>query len=161
MNFLTKKKLIIISGILLIIVSSFFIPTAMEKYNWHKNKKIIEAYAQGSSMSLIGLTDVQLQQCTISCNGGCCTGGQFQGCMALTTNDCPLSQEISGTMTGGSMSFVLEDTIDITTAGIKNGGQMIGGFMSSFMPSSPNNCMAGEAGCVGSCCSKGDSYGGR
>ena len=152
MGFLSKKRLIITSGILLIIVGSFFIPTALEKYRWYKNKKIIKAYAQGSSLSLLGLSGVQLQQCTVSCQGGCCIGGANQACAALLVSDCPLCQEISGTKSGGDMSFTLATTIDITTAGVKAGGQIIGGFLSAVMPNSPNNCFAGEAGCVGSCC---------
>ena len=62
---------------------------------------------------------------------------------------------------GSQMSFVLLYTTDISQAGISAGGQILGGFTSMFMPSSPNKCFAGIGGCVGSCCAMEESYGGR
>ena len=156
MNILSKKRLMILSGILLIIVGSFFMPSALEKYRWYKNKRIIKAYAQELKLSSLGIPKVQLGDCSVSCNGGCCIGGANQSCAALLVSDCPLCQEISGTKAGGDMSFALATKINIGKAGIKDGGPVIGAFLSAVMPNSPNNCMAGEGGCVGSCCSDED-----
>lgn len=152
MKRIINKKSIFFAVISILIIGILAGPPIFKELRWRHNVKSVKAFTSGGGgMYLIGLNNVTLTPCVVSCNGGCCTGGT--ACNVLTVNDCPLTQEVSGSMAGGQMSFALLYTTDLAQAGVTAGGSIIGGLTSALMPSSPNKCIAGYGGCVGVCCS--------
>lgn len=129
------------------LISWSFVPDLVVRYRFfHVNRAI----AVGVYPQQLGLTGVSLTNCTISCDGGCCTGGSL--CSSLTVNDCPKTQEVSGGMSGGTGTMALFAIEDIGMAGVSNGGDLIAGMTVITQPKN-NVCLAGQGGCTGSCCS--------
>jgi len=136
-----KKRYLFIFIILLLLVN--FLPQIDRWYHFHK-----AAEAVGGFTMQFGITGVMLNQCTISCNGGCCSGGSL--CSQLDTGRCSQSQEVSGGPAGGNGNAVILSTSMINGAGIKSGGQTITGCTSQTM--CEGGVAAGEGGCMGSGC---------
>ncbi|MFH0892665.1 MAG: hypothetical protein V1867_07900 [Candidatus Falkowbacteria bacterium] len=145
-------KMIKHKRILLALVSFFFLflffaaPAIKSEYRWFKIKRAISAIGYPEQL---GLTNIKTIQCVVSCDGACCQGGAL--CSALTPADCPKTQEVSGMMAGGTGNMALFAIEDLSTSGVKAGGQLIAGMTSITMPKA-NVCLAGRVGCVGTCC---------
>jgi hypothetical protein len=142
MKIITKKKAVIYIGVILLILAYF----SPQIYQYYWVKKELNAVA--SFPTQLGLNNVMLTQCTISCNGGCCTGGAL--CSTLDSGRCTSYQEVKGSPAGGTGNMTLLSMMQISGAGVAMGNPMIAGCMT------PNMCdsgvVAGLGGCIGAGC---------
>lgn len=139
-------KQITICAVISAVISLSFVPDLVNRYRFFKVKKAIAVSAYPVQ---IGLTGVTLINCQVSCYGGCCVGGAL--CSSLTVADCPKTAQASGAPAGGTGNMALFSLEDLSIAGVRNGGQLMAGMTSITLPKA-NVCLAGEAGCVGTCC---------
>ncbi|MCK4554611.1 hypothetical protein KAU19_06680 [Candidatus Parcubacteria bacterium] len=137
----SKKRIILGIGLSVILVSGYFlIPQFVNYFKW---KNSVEA--AGSFPYQIGLTNVTMIQCTVSCNGGCCIGGTL--CEIKDPAACAAYQEVNGTIAGGMGNNALFSTQAIAQSGLTNGGQLIAGGMSTVLMD--NGVLASVGGCYG------------
>ena len=120
----------------LIGVYYYFLPEA----RWHK-----AVQSAGGYPYQIGLLNTQQIQCIISCNGGCCMGGQL----------CAQYVQVSGSMSGGMGTMALFSLMQTSMAGYKPGDSIIAGGMT--MTEMDNGVLASPGGCSGCGMGKADS----
>lgn len=126
--------------IIIISLGYFFMPRVVDYFEWQKAVR-----AAGSLPYQIGLTNVTMIQCTVSCNGGCCMGGTL--CTTKDSATCTTYSEITGTQAGGMGNQALFLNSAISQAGVSSGGQLIAGGMSPVLMD--NGVLAGPGGCYG------------
>ena len=137
-----KKIILFLSFVLIVfLVGIYFV-------FWPKARFELARSAMAVSTCPIqpAFSDLKLTQCSISCEGGCCSGGTT--CSAAAT-PCAYS-DVSGTPEGGYPGPVLLSTVQITAAGLANGGQMLA---CGNAPTEMNSgSVAGVGGCIGPSC---------
>ncbi len=128
-------------------ISWSFVPDLKTKYRFLKVRKAISAigYPVQPAFNPVILLPCKLVGCPIACK---CVGATL--CNGLDQAQCELTEEATGGM-AGTVSSALFTKIDLSLAGVKNGGQLMAGMTSVSMPTG-NVCLAGEGGCVGTCC---------
>lgn len=142
MKIIMKKRIFVFVGVILLVLAYFTLQIS-EKYHWHKAIQAVSTFP-----TQLGLTGVTLTQCTVSCTATCCIGGAL--CSTLDPGRCATYQEAKGSMAGGTGNMGLFSTANLSTAGVKNGGQLIAGCNS--MTECDSGVLAGEGGCAGSAC---------
>lgn len=131
--------------VLLFFVSGVVAHKSIVTWRWSR-----AASAAGSMPYQIGLTNVVMVKCVVSCNGGCCVGGAL--CSTKDSATCTNYFDVSGSMAGGMGTMALFSIPAITQAGLTAGGQLIAGGMSmNFMD---QGVLASTGGCSG-CSAKG------
>lgn len=141
------KKLFIISILIsAVLISGYYY--YLPEVRWHK-----AAQSAGGYSYQIGLTNTTQMQCTVSCNGACCTGGTL--CTVKAPGICATYSEISGTMAGGSGTMALFSLTQTSMAGYKPGDSIIAGGMT--MTEMDNGVLATPGGCSGCGLGKADS----
>ena len=111
------------------------------------------AEAAGGYPYQIGLTNTTQMQCSVSCDGGCCTGGTL--CTVKAPGICATYSEISGSMSGGMGTMALFSMLQTSMAGYKPGDSIIAGGMT--MTEMDNGVLATPGGCAGCGLGKADS----
>lgn len=141
-----KKLFIILILIVAVLISGYyyFLPQA----RWQKT-----AEAAGGYSYQIGLTNTTQMQCTVSCDGACCTGGTL--CTVKAPGICATYSEISGSMSGGMGTMALFSLTQTSMAGYKPGDSIIAGGMT--MTEMDNGVLATPGGCSGCGLGKADS----
>jgi len=141
-----RKLFLFLTLIAIILVSGYYY--YLPKVRWQKG-----AQAAGGYAYQIGLTGTKQIFCTISCNGGCCTGGSL--CTVKAAGICTTYSEISGTMSGGSGTMALFSMTQTSMAGYKPGDSIIAGGMT--MTEMDSGVLATPGGCSGCGMGKADS----
>ena len=139
------STLIVIAIVLIVIAGYFYY---LPKARWAK-----AAEAAGGYAYQIGLTNTTQMQCTVSCDGACCTGGTL--CSVKLPGVCATYSEISGSMSGGSGTMALFSLTQTSMAGYKSGDSIIAGGMT--MTEMDNGVLATPGGCSGCGMGKADS----
>ncbi len=141
-----KKLFLTLLLIVIVLVSGYYF--YLPKVRWQKAVQAAGGYAYQ-----LGLTSTKQIFCTISCNGGCCTGGSL--CTTKAAGICTTYSEISGTMSGGSGTMALFSTTQTSMSGYKPGDSIIAGGMS--MTEMDQGVLATPGGCSGCGMGKADS----
>lgn len=141
-----RKIFLFLVFIIFVLISVYFY--YLPKVRWEYALQSAGGYSYQ-----IGLTDTKQQQCTISCDGACCTGGTL--CSVKAPGVCATYSEISGTMSGGKGSMALFSMTQTSMAGYKPGDSIIAGGMT--MTEMDNGVLADPGGCSGCGLGKADS----
>lgn len=158
---MSKKKIIILSIIVVLIISGIFIVPKISHYiEW----KQVEAAIGPECPFQIGLKNTIPDICMVKQVGTVpqCWGTKQQAkavlCMTLTKEigKCPLYEEVDGKMSGGDGNMALFQIVAAQKAGIKEGGDLIGCGQSMVLMD--NGVLGGPGGCFG-CGSKVDFIG--
>ncbi len=139
------KKYLIIIIVILIVAAVLFLPGVI------RQRQIAEAV--GGLPYQIGLTNTMITQCSVSCNGGCCTGGTL--CSTKDSGSCSTYSDVSGMPSGGMGMNALFSNMAIAQSGLKAGGQLIAGGMTMTMMD--NGVLASAGGCYG-CMAKASNF---
>jgi len=141
-----KKLFLFLIFIVIVLAGVYYY--CLPQVRWQK-----AVQAAGGYPYQIGLTNTKQMQCTVSCNGGCCTGGTL--CTAKVPGVCATYSEISGSMSGGIGTMALFSLTQTSMAGYKSGDPIIAGGMT--MTEMDNGVLAAPSGCAGCGLGKADS----
>jgi len=141
-----NKLFLFLIFIAIVLIGGYFY--YLPEVRWQKS-----AQSAGGYPYQIGLTNTTQMQCTVSCNGGCCTGGTL--CTAKAPGVCATYSEISGKMSGGLGTMALFSLTQTSMAGYKPGDPIIAGGMT--MTEMDNGVLAAPGGCAGCGLGKADS----
>lgn len=136
----TKKIILSVIAVCVLLVLAFLLPKAAARRKWQS-----AAQAAGGLPYQIGLTNVAIVNCVTSGVPPVCVGGVL--CATLDAARCVGYSEVSGKPAGGMGNNALFLNAAIAKAGLKPGGQLIAGGMSPA--AMDNGVLASAGGCFG------------
>lgn len=141
-----KKLFLFLTFIIIVLIGGYYY--YLPEVRWHK-----AALSAGGYPYQIGLTNTTQMQCTVSCDGACCSGGTL--CTVKLPGICATYSEISGKMSGGLGTMALFSLTQTSMAAYKPGDSIIAGGMT--MTEMDNGVLAAPGGCAGCGLGKADS----